>query len=139
MLLTALALSATLQFDCPPGIETRQQLLTTPEGWQGLSRDPEGKPSQTLSHRLANLALFDGEPGELVQLKPDNGDSDEIHYWSLLGSSLRPLYLVCHYQDSALTLQQALPLGTKCAEDDNRQQLAGRCATYFAQQKPRRR
>ncbi|KFN20726.1 STY0301 family protein [Aeromonas bestiarum] len=111
MLLTALALSATLQFDCPPGIETRQQLLTTPEGWQGLSRDPEGKPGQTLSHRLANLALFDGEPGELVQLKPDNGDSDEIHYWSLLGSSLRPLYLVCHYQDTALTLQQALPLG----------------------------
>lgn len=98
MLLTALALSATLQFDCPPGIETRQQLLTTPDGWQGLSRDPEGKPSQNLSHRLANLALFDGEPGELVQLKPDNGDSDDIHYWSQLGSSLRPLYLVCHYQ-----------------------------------------
>lgn len=27
MLLTALALSATLQFDCPATIETRQQLL----------------------------------------------------------------------------------------------------------------
>lgn len=111
MLLMALALGASLQFDCPPRIESRQQLLGTVPGWQGVSRDWEGKPSQRLSHRLDNLSLFDGEPGERAQLKPDNGDSGAIHYWSLTGDGVRPLYLVCHYGDSAITLQQALPPG----------------------------
>ena len=111
MLLTALALSASLQFDCPPAIDTRQQLLSQPRGWQAVARNNQGETGQTLNHRLDNLALFDGDPGELAQLKPDNGDNDELHYWSLLGNNLRPLYLVCHYQDTALTLQQALPLG----------------------------
>lgn len=111
MLLMALALGASLQFDCPPRIASHQQLLAPTAGWQGVSRDWEGKPSQTLHHRLVALALFDGEPGELAQLKPDNGDSDAIHYWSLRGDGVRPLYLVCHYQDSAITLQQPLPSG----------------------------
>ncbi|MGL5588478.1 MAG: STY0301 family protein, partial [Aeromonas veronii] len=87
------------------------QLLTPQQGWQAFTRNDDGKPDETLSHRLDNLALFDGDPAELAQLKPDNGDSDEIHYWSQLDSSLRPLYLVCRYQNSAITLQQALPVG----------------------------
>ena len=98
MLLTTLALAASLQFDCPATIETRQQLLTPQQGWQAFTRNDDGKPDETLSHRLDNLALFDGDPAELAQLKPDNG-------------SLRPLYLVCRYQNSAITLQQALPVG----------------------------
>lgn len=111
MLLMALALSASLQVDCPPQIESRQQLLSPTTGWQGMTRDWEGKPSQTLRHRLEALALFDGEPGELAQLKPDNGDSAETHYWSLTGDGARPLYLVCYYQGSSITLQQPLPSG----------------------------
>ncbi|WP_227095408.1 STY0301 family protein [Aeromonas veronii] len=111
MLLTTLALAASLQFDCPATIETRQQLLTPQQGWQAFTRNDDGKPDETLSHRLDNLALFDGDPAELAQLKPDNGDSDEIHYWSQLDSSLRPLYLICRYQNSAITLQQPLPVG----------------------------
>lgn len=113
MLLMALALSTSLQFDCPPQIESRQQLLTRPQGWQEMTRDLAGQPSQSLHHRLDNLSLFDGEPGELAQLKPDNGDSQETHFWSLDGSQTRPLYLVCHYRDSAITLQQALPPGLR--------------------------
>ncbi|MEG0009650.1 MAG: STY0301 family protein [Aeromonas sp.] len=111
MLLMAMALGASLQFDCPPQIESRQQLLSTPAGWQGMSRDASGQPSERLSHRLDNLSLFDGDPAELAQLKPDNGDSSETHYWSLDKSNTHPFYLVCHYQDSAIRLQQALPSG----------------------------
>lgn len=111
MLLMAMALGASLQFDCPPQIESRQQLLSTHTGWQGMSRDLHGQPSERLSHRLDNLSLFDGDPAELAQLKPDNGDSSESHYWSLDKSNTRPFYLVCHYQDSAIRLQQALPSG----------------------------
>ncbi|WP_421273868.1 STY0301 family protein [Aeromonas veronii] len=111
MLLTILALAASLQFDCPATIETRQQLLTPQQGWQAVTRNDNGKPGERLTHRLDRLSLFDGNPDERVQLKPDNGDSDEIHYWSQLDSSLRPLYLVCRYQNSAITLQQALPVG----------------------------
>lgn len=111
MLLTALALSATLQFDCPATIETRQLLLGASPGWQAVTRNDQGEQHQPLSHRLDNLALFDGDPDERAQLKPDNGDSDAIHYWSLTGDGSRPLYLVCHYGDSAITLQQALPPG----------------------------
>lgn len=111
MLLTTLALAASLQFDCPPAIEVSQQLLTPQQGWQAFTRNDNGKQDETLSHRLDNLALFDGDPAELAQLKPDNGDNDETHYWSQLESSLRPLYLVCRYQHSAITLQQALPAG----------------------------
>ncbi|MGE6116386.1 STY0301 family protein [Aeromonas salmonicida] len=92
MLLTALALSASLQFDCPQSIDTRQQLLSQPRGWQAV-------------------ALFDGDPGELAQLKPDNGDNAETHYWSLDSRNPRPFYLVCHYRGTAITLQQALPPG----------------------------
>ncbi|WP_148611077.1 STY0301 family protein [Aeromonas sobria] len=111
MLLTTLALAASMQFDCPPAIEVSQQLLTPQQGWQAFTRNDDGKQDETLSHRLDNLALFDGDPAELAQLKPDNGDNDETHYWSQLESSLRPLYLVCRYQHSAITLQQALPAG----------------------------
>lgn len=111
MLLTTLALAASLQFDCPPAIEVSQQLLTPQQGWQAFTRNDDGKQDETLSHRLDNLALFDGDPAELAQLKPDNGDNDETHYWSQLDGSQRPLYLVCHYQHSAITLQQALPAG----------------------------
>ncbi len=75
MLLTTLALAASLQFDCPATIETRQQLLTPRQGWQAFTRNDDGKPDETLSHRLDNLALFDGDPAELAQLKPDNGDA----------------------------------------------------------------
>lgn len=66
MLLTALALSASLQFDCPPAIDTRQQLLSQPRGWQAVARNNQGEAGQTLSHRLDNLALFNGDPGELA-------------------------------------------------------------------------
>lgn len=113
MLLTTLALAASLQFDCPPAIEVSQQLLTPQQGWQAVTRNANGEQRDSLSLRLDNLALFDGDPAELAQLKPDNGDSDEIHYWSQLDSSLRPLYLVCRYQNSAITLQQALPVGIR--------------------------
>lgn len=111
MLLMAMALGASLQFDCPPRIESRQQLLSTHSGWQGVSRVLAGQPAERLSHRLDNLSLFDGDPAELAQLKPDNGDSSEAHYWSLDKRNPRPFYLVCHYQDSSITLQQALPSG----------------------------
>lgn len=111
MLLTALALSATLQFDCPATIETRQQLLGTTRGWQAVTRNDLGEQRQPLRHRLENLSLFDGDPDERTQLKPDNGDSHAIHYWSLDRHNPRPFYLVCHYQDTAITLQQALPAG----------------------------
>lgn len=111
MLLTALALSATLQFDCPATIETRQQLLGTTQGWQAVTRNELGEQHQPLRHRLENLALFDGDPDERALLKPDNGDSHAIHYWSLDRHNPRPFYLVCHYQETAITLQQALPAG----------------------------
>lgn len=111
MLLTTLALAASLQFDCPPAIEVSQQLLTPQQGWQAFTRNDDGKQDETLSHRLDNLALFDGDPADQAQLKPDNGDNDETHYWSQLDGSQRPLYLVCRYQHSAITLQQALPAG----------------------------
>ncbi|HDX9009846.1 TPA: hypothetical protein RQO53_002279 [Aeromonas dhakensis] len=111
MLLTALALSATLQFDCPATIETRQQPLGTTQGWQAVIRNELGEQHQPLRHRLENLSLFDGDPDERAQLKPDNGDSHAIHYWSLDRHNPRPFYLVCHYQDTAITLQQALPAG----------------------------
>jgi hypothetical protein len=111
MLLTTLALAASLQFDCPPAIEVSQHLLTPQQGWQAVTRNANGEQRDSLSLRLDNLALFDGDPAELAQLKPDNGDNDETHYWSQLESSLRPLYLVCRYQHSAITLQQALPAG----------------------------
>ncbi|MGL5497545.1 STY0301 family protein [Aeromonas sobria] len=111
MLLTTLALAASLQFDCPPAIEVSQQLLTPQQGWQAVTRNASGEQRDSLSLQLDNLALFDGDPAELAQLKPDNGDNDEAHYWSQLESSLRPLYLVCRYQHSAITLQQALPAG----------------------------
>lgn len=111
MLLTALALSATLQFDCPATIETRQQPLGTPQGWQAVTRNELGEQHQPLRHRLENLSLFDGDPDERAQLKPDNGDSHAIHYWSLDRHNPRPFYLVCHYQETAITLQQALPAG----------------------------
>ncbi|HDX8644244.1 STY0301 family protein [Aeromonas dhakensis] len=111
MLLTALALSATLQFDCPATIETRQQLLGTAQGWHTVTRNELGEQHQPLRHRLENLALFDGDPDERAQLKPDNGDSHAIHYWSLDRHNPRPFYLVCHYRETAITLQQALPAG----------------------------
>lgn len=111
MLLTALALSATLQFDCPATIETRQQLLGTAQGWQAVTRNALGEQHQPLRHRLENLSLFDGDPDERAQLKPDNGDSHAIHYWNLDRHNPRPFYLVCHYRETAITLQQALPAG----------------------------
>ena len=120
MLLMAFALSASLPFYCPPQIESRQQLLTTPAGWQEVSRDARGRPNGPLAHRLDNLSLFDGDPAEQAQLKPDNGDSSETHYWSLDKGNGRPFYLVCHYQDSAITLQQALPKGiSHCRVNEN--------------------
>ena len=54
MLLTTLALAASLQFDCPATIETRQQLLTPQQGWQAFTRD-DGRQT-TSAMRLSKAA-----------------------------------------------------------------------------------
>ncbi|MGL4249223.1 MAG: STY0301 family protein [Aeromonas sp.] len=113
MLLTTLTLAATLKIDCPPFIESRQQLLSSQPEWQAVNRDEMGTRNMSLSHRLDKLGLFDGNPDDRAQLKPDNGDHDEIHYWTLDRDNRRPFYLVCHYQNSVITLQQALPRGIR--------------------------
>ena len=109
MLLALTTLISSLTFSCPPAITTQQQVAESgPAGWKAVARDSGGNPVSLVQNALERLSLFDGEPGELADLKPDNGDSEhEAAYWSQLDGS--QLYLVCHYRGTEVTLQQPLP------------------------------
>lgn len=127
-----ITLLSTLSVECPATINTEQQIPTAPSGWQAMVRDPAGQPTRQTTHYLDGLTLFDGEPGELASLKPDNGDADDTpqapHRWSGLQSAR--LYLVCHYRGTAATLQQPLPAHlTSCtvSHKDKEQILGLRC------------
>ena len=84
-----ITLLSTLSVECPATINTEQQILTAPSGWQAMVRDPAGQPTRQTTHYLDGLTLFDGEPGELASLKPDNGDADDTPRPPITGAGCR--------------------------------------------------
>jgi hypothetical protein len=99
--LTAPALAAE-PLRCPPHIQLTPQVAITP---------PAGFTARALPeyHWLTGADLFDGNPDERVQLKPDRiGQTDR---WDL--DPARAHTLACLYEGTDMTLTAALPLGTR--------------------------
>jgi len=86
---------------CPETIEVTQSIKHTPKGW---SVDYEHRP-----HYLTTISVSDGHPSELAILKPDNGDSDELAYWTLDPHNTRPYWVTCSYLGTSAVLQKQLP------------------------------
>jgi hypothetical protein len=119
-----------VDFQCPDSITTQQAAVAPSPGWTVFARDPWGNAGSPgtvkLKSGLSKIELYDGEPKEIADLKPDN----EIDTWTFGKPQPgdRPTFMACVYGDTHVRLVKELPKGIrKC-----RASKAGRltCETY---------
>ena len=104
-----------VQFQCPQAITTKQSATSTPQGWTAFARDPWGNAGSpeavTLKSAFSKIELYDGEPKEIADLKPDN----EIDTWSFGKAQPgdRPIFMACVYGSTHVRLVRQLPKAIK--------------------------
>lgn len=117
MALIASSLSAQAALyspQCPKEIKTQQQLLTSIPTWEYLG---DSRPNA-----LKAVSFYSGHPRKQASLKPEFINKKQSK-WDF--SPQDTIYLVCHYQDTILTLTQALPEKTTHCMVDYSLQLQG--------------
>lgn len=96
------------EFTCPEEIETTQKIAKTEIGWDVVA-DPQ------YNAILEGISLYDGNPKELADLKPDNVETDDIDLSWDFGATMKNLWLRCNYAHTRLTVAKKLPDGyRKC-------------------------
>lgn len=121
MLSLSLAAAAqAAEFTCPDEIDTTQKIANNVMGWDAfVDRQYNGI--------LESVSLYDGNPSQLADLKPDNGDTDETDLKWDFGATMKNLWMRCNYAHTRITLTQKLPDGyIKCtAERDKDMSVSG--------------
>ena len=92
-----------VQNACPATIQVSQQAIKPPAGW---SADTE-----TGTHKLANVALYDGPPKEQASLIPTT-DTKQIATW-VLRPNPRGYYLECLYEGTEVKLSRKVGADAK--------------------------
>lgn len=85
------------------GIVTEQSIIGPSKDWRAFQK--KDRPNS-----LHRMSLYDGPPEQMAALKPDNGDENAPPVWTLgrLPTG-RQHWIVCHYDDTSVTLARALP------------------------------
>ncbi len=91
---------------------------------QSVSRVPHGWLSSTLTSNVPEIntiTVFDGPPGEMASLVPDNEGGAEAPFWTFQAEKDRPLWMECGYAGSTTRLSRPLPDSTvKCTQTAER-------------------
>ena len=97
-------------YTCPEDTKTGQSVSRLPHGWL----------SSTLTANIPEadiLTVFDGPPGEMASLVPDNEGADAAVYWSFKAEKDRPIWMQCGYAGQTTYLMRPLPdATTKCTQ-----------------------
>lgn len=120
-LLTVLAFAAAAadtQF-CPAQVAVRQQLASPVAGWTASA--------DKTPNALAGITFFDGKPEDEASLAPDKTSRQggkDVAVWTF--DAARPVFLVCRYAWTNVTLQRELPKGLRgCTVTYNARETVG--------------
>ena len=97
LIISALAAASAVaaeQFTCPPTLETDQTSGGMPQ-----------------SFKFRYVSFYDGDPGENVDLAPDEGP-DPIKLkqrWQFTRTPGRPIVMVCRYHGTTQTIRKEVP------------------------------
>lgn len=93
---------------CPPSVEVEPaERLRAPLGW-------EVRPERQ-RHWLRGADLFEGDPADRVQLRPETGGQPRRTWWEL-GRNAQPYRLVCRYEGLAAGLVAPVPAAATLCE-----------------------
>lgn len=93
---------------CPPSVEVlSRDEIRAPNGWE-VRPEPE-------RHWLRGADLFEGDPSERVQLRPDADQRGRREWWDL-GGNRQPYRLVCRYEGMESGIMAAVPAAARRCE-----------------------
>lgn len=93
---------------CPPQVEAEPgERIRAPLGW-------EVRPERQ-RHWLRGADLFEGDPADRVQLRPDADPRTRREWWEL-GGNAQPYRLVCRYEGLESGVMAAVPAAAKRCE-----------------------
>ncbi|MBR0649991.1 hypothetical protein GXW78_09985 [Roseomonas terrae] len=99
---------------CPPSVEvTARDEIHPPPGW---TVRPERQ-----RHWLRGADLFEGDPAERVQLRPEADPRTRREWWDL-GDSRQAYRLVCRYEGLESGIMAAVPAGARRCEVTSRRE-----------------
>jgi hypothetical protein len=114
VLATAMNSTTHIELSCPEYVETVQQALAVPGGWQ-TSQDHSMSESGRLPR--TTMGFSDGPPQERATLAPSGSSRKasgiRVNHWSLQRSEA--VWFVCSYNQTTIQLSKPLPAGLgKC-------------------------
>jgi hypothetical protein len=93
---------------CPPAVEVEPaERIRAPLGW-------EIRPERQ-RHWLRGADLFEGDPADRVQLRPDADPRTRREWWDL-GGNAHPYRLVCRYEGLESGIMAAVPAAARRCE-----------------------
>lgn len=93
---------------CPPSVEVDSgDRLRAPLGWEVRA--------ERQRHWLRGADLFEGDPGDRVQLRPERDPRTRREWWDL-GGNQQPYRLVCRYEGLESGLMATVPPNAKQCE-----------------------
>jgi hypothetical protein len=105
--------SKAVELVCPEKIQTVQTSVGLAAGWKEFVR-PDGSQVPGRYSLLAGIDLYDGDPAEIAQLRPDQESAhDSTWSFSQPAPPQRPLYMACVYFNTRIQVVKALPLNVK--------------------------
>lgn len=102
-----------VEIKCPREIFTSQSLAEPIAGWEEFVR-PSGVDPAPKSSYIERIDIYDGDPKEIVQLKPDDENAtNQTWSFSEPAPAGRPIYMSCVYLGTRIQVIKALPLNFK--------------------------
>ena len=93
---------------CPPSVEVlSRDEIRPPTGWE-VRPEPQ-------RHWLRGADLFEGDPADRVQLRPDAEARGRREWWDL-GGNRQPYRLVCRYEGLESGIMAAVPAAARRCE-----------------------
>lgn len=93
---------------CPASVEVQpRDEIRPPNGW-------EIRP-ETQRHWLRGAELFEGDPADRVQLRPDADPRTRREWWDL-GGNRQPYRLVCRYEGLEAGIMATVPAAARRCE-----------------------
>jgi hypothetical protein len=112
LLMPAVAHADVLDFTCPENLQADQSVARVPHGWL-TTRLTTNLPERD------GITVFDGPPGEMASLVPDNEPAEEgaAHFWTFPAEKSRSVWMQCFYAKQSIYMMRALPDEvTKCTQ-----------------------
>lgn len=103
LLITAEGYAGEQVIVCPPSINLQdiQKVLVTPSDNFSVMFSPD------IPLFVSGIALYDGPPEQLAELKPYNED-DNDPTWQFLDSSKQTIYVSCNYANGLIKLKKPI-------------------------------